>query len=130
MGMRLSEAAKLRAKVEVDFPGTTDKLTVWHNPSVYTAVFEANLRQEMEDTEVQGNILCGMLDKMLLEWDLVDDEGFILGEDGKGNVVPITIDNLRKVPMSILTAVSQACQASHQPSDPNDAAPRRSGSFS
>ena len=130
MGLKLSQAASCRAKVEVEFAGTEDKLTVWHNPSVFTPAFEAKLREDIENTEVQGYILAGMLSQMVLAWDLVDDEGVILGEQGKGQVVPVTEDNLRKVPVSILSAVSQACQKEHQPSDPNDGPPRRSGSFS
>jgi hypothetical protein len=129
VGMRLSEAAKSRATVEVEFEGTNEKLTIVHNPSVFTAAFEAKLRHEIEKSDVQSDILCGMLAEMLVSWDLVDDEGSLLGSERAGETVPIDLDSLRLVPMSILTRVSEAIKESHNPS-PNDAAPTRSGSFS
>lgn len=125
--MKLSEAVSIRAKVEVEFEGTDNKLTIWHNPSVLTAEFEAKVNQEFEDPQAQGDALCGMLQYILLEWDLIDDEGVILGPDRTGEVVPTTLEYLRRVPYPILIAVSKACLAAHQPSDPNGAAPNRQG---
>lgn len=127
MAIKLSQIAAQRATTEVEFEGGA-KLTVVHNPSAFTPEFEALIREE-EDSKVASQFLIKMLCKLIHEWDLVDDEGTILGADHVGEVVPVTQENLCKVPFTVLGAISSAVLEEHKPVKKSDA-PTRSGSFS
>lgn len=129
MAMKLSQAVSTRAHTELPFEGTEDKLNVYHNPSCLTCEYEAAIRAE-EHNEVASEFLVQTLARTLLEWDLIDDEGIILGEDRKGEVVPITAEYLRRVPVELLVHVVTAIGDAHRTSPKNATTPTRSGSFS
>lgn len=110
----LSQICSTKAKVEVDFDG--EKLVVWHNPSVFTAEFEMQAREDLKQNEA-SQFLISTLSHLLVEWELVDDTGTILGEDHKGEVVPTDAGTLKRVPFAILIKVSNAISEAHGSSE-------------
>ncbi len=128
--LSLSQACSTKAKLDVPFDGGS--LEVWHNPSVFTSEFEVNLREDAKANQASV-FLVNTLSKLIISWDLVDDEGVILGADHKGEVVPTDALTLAKVPVSILIKVSNVISASHGSEDgdtkKDESAPILSGSF-
>jgi hypothetical protein len=125
VGISLSSIAKQEATAPIKFGEHT--LSVVHNPSAFTPEFEAIVRSHTEDNG--SELLVQMLVKLIKTWDLIDADGDILGADRKGEIIPIEEAFLRKLPISILSAVSIGIGEEHQPVK-NAAAPTRSGSFS
>ncbi len=126
MGIALSEIANQEATAPIKFGEKT--LNVVHNPSAFTPEFEALVRSHTPDDN-DSELLVQMLAKLLKSWDLLDSTGDILGEERKGQVIPIEVQYLRRLPISILSAVTKGIGEEHTPVK-NEGAPTRSGSFS
>jgi hypothetical protein len=121
----LSKVTKQRVKAELELaPG--EVLTLWHNPKGYTPSLENEVR-EADGSES----LVLILEACLLEWDLIADteeDAALFGVE-RGCVIPLTFDNLCKLPTEFLLDVAGKIKREQKP-DPNPATLKTSGSFS
>lgn len=98
--MRLSEAVSPARTIPVPFVNAT--LQVEYRPMSYTPEeLDAMQAKALEAKDAKAGV-DSMIDSMLnllVGWDLTDDED---------NPIPVTREGLRKVPLNVYTAITQA----------------------
>ncbi len=107
--MRLSQIREQRVTWSAEVCG--EMLTGGCNPAAYTPRFLAEIEQSQAKGESDATLLPRLLARVLTDWDLVDDD----------QPVPTTEEQLRDLPVALLSRVAQAIQAAMQP-DPTTSA--------
>lgn len=72
-----------------------EKAQITYRPSAYTPELESSIMDEMDQTRL-GKMLAELLSKILIEWEIVDDQG---------NMIPPTKENLMKFPVTVLSQI-------------------------
>ena len=117
MPMNIGALRKGRQEFDMDLGGET--LHVVFSLDEYTAELEDELLSEsqksIEGSPLYAGLLIPVLSRLVLEWDLVDDEqGSFTGTPGAP--IPPTEANLRKIPSMFLIEVLQAIRTNAKPS--------------
>lgn len=118
MGFKFSEIASRRVPFSVTIGDGT--LTGFYNAAAFTSRLEMAAKAPDADT----SLLARMLSMLIVEWDLVDDEGRF-GEPG--GPYPTTEEALLDVPLEFL---GQVMSGINEAIRPNPTTPATSGSFS
>jgi len=118
--MKLS--ALLNRRVELSIPVEGGDLKFAHNPSVYTPAFQEQIRslRGEDDAETAINFYCQALPKLIIDWDL---------EDENGRAMPVTEATVRQIPLDVLNTMLEAITASQRPFE-TEKTPGSTGSFS
>lgn len=82
--------------ITVEYQGETAK--VIYRPSAYTPIVEERAQDEIDNNR-PGSGLANLLEGMLIRWEVV-------GEDGEE--LPPTVEVMREMPVSFLTAMVNA----------------------
>ncbi len=98
MPVSLTELTKDERSITLDIGDET--LAVTYRPGSYTPELEDVMRSQNERLR-PGNGLAAALSQLVIEWDLEDD----------GKPVEVTLDTLRKLPVTFLTRVTNAITA-------------------
>lgn len=108
--------------------GREEILNTTHNPNAYTPEF-ANIIDAVHTGERYLDLMVKLICGVFVKWDLIDDEGVILGADRAGEVIPIEEEYVSRIPSEMLALICSALTQEHQ-AHPNPVAPETSGSFS
>jgi hypothetical protein len=95
MAIRLSDLTKETRKVSVDV-GASEPLEIEYRTRAYTAELEDNITGAQERP---ATALAQMLKKLIVAWNLVDDDG---------KPYPLDDAHLSKLPVQVMIAIFQA----------------------
>lgn len=117
---KLTDLVADRATVAVPFDGASLKVT--YRPGAITPKVQAAVFKAQREQDVNAG-LCQPLSKLLVRWDLTDDEG---------ETVPTTAESLADLPAQLLMRVLEAITDDMAPNPPrgddssNGSSPRSS----
>jgi len=102
MAIRLSDLTKETRKVSVNV-GASEPLEVEYRTRAYTAELEDSITSAQERP---ATALAQMLKKLIVAWNLVDDDG---------KPYPLDDVNLSKLPVQVMIAIFQAIAEDMRP---------------
>jgi len=102
MAIKLSDLTKETRKLFVNL-GAHEPLEIKYRARAYTAELENNLASAHERP---ATALAQMLGSLIVDWNLVDDDG---------NLYPLDNEHLSKLPVQVMIAIFQAIAEDMRP---------------